>query len=76
MLFSTSYLSCVKIPELHRPAKTEHKLALGGWHSANTLVLYLNMFKHIFKLYRNKSSRDAFPMLLFLYQNFMKTMFF
>ena len=24
------YLSCVKIGELHCPAKTEHKLALGG----------------------------------------------
>ena len=24
------YLSCVKIRELHSPAKTEYKLALGG----------------------------------------------
>ena len=25
--------------ELHWPAKTEQKLALGGWHSANALAL-------------------------------------
>ena len=25
--------------ELHCPAKTEQKLALGGWHSANALAL-------------------------------------
>ena len=30
------YLSCVKIRELHCPAKTEQKLALGGWHSEKT----------------------------------------
>ena len=33
------YLSCVKIGELYCPAKTEHKLAPGGWHSANVLAL-------------------------------------
>ena len=36
-----SYLSCVKIRELHCPAKTEQKLALGGCHSANALALLL-----------------------------------
>ena len=37
------YLSCVKMRELHCPAKTEQKLALGGWHSANALALLLNI---------------------------------
>ena len=33
------YLSCVKMRELHCPAKTEQKLAFGGGHSANALAL-------------------------------------
>ena len=29
--------------ELHWPAKTEQKLALGGWHSANALALLFDL---------------------------------
>ena len=35
------YLSCVKIRELHCPAKTERKLALGEWFSAKFYCLFL-----------------------------------
>ena len=40
----------VKIGELYCPAKTEHKLALGGWHSANALAL---LFLHDTKTVNN-----------------------
>ena len=33
------YPWCVKMRELHCPAKTEQNFALEGWHSANALVL-------------------------------------
>ena len=33
------YLLYVKMRGLHYPTKTEQKLALGGWHSANALAL-------------------------------------
>ena len=38
------YLSCVKMRELHWTAKTEQKLAHGGWHSANALALLFKYF--------------------------------
>ena len=54
------YLSCVKMRELHWTAKTEQKLALRGWHSANALalLLYLSLVGEKWKYVREKSGKS------------------
>ena len=45
--------------ELHWPAKTEQKLALGGWHSANALALLSQVSDSTVKIFYPTTKNEA-----------------